>query len=109
MDCRSLIRSWFEKWESGDFETLPLSDDFQHTSPYGLVDGKADYLSLIKGNRAAFLGKTFKINEEVFDGNRAVVRYTMATATGTMEISEWFHCENDLIKAVISYYNISKS
>lgn len=101
-----LIHQWFSLWESGDFHALPLTDNFAHTSPYGTIEGKAAYMDLVEANKAQFLGNRFEIHEVLTDGNKACARYTMHALSFSMEVSEWFYFEGDLIREIVSYYNI---
>ena len=102
----ALVQEWFKIWEKGNFEGLPLSDDFKHTSPYGTISGKQAYLDVVHSNRNKFLGNRFEIHDTFYNGNKACVRYTMISPGFSMEVSEWFYCQDDLITAIISYYNI---
>ena len=38
---KDLVKKWFEVWENGDFQNIPVTEDFKHTSPFGTIDGKA--------------------------------------------------------------------
>ncbi len=29
---KTLIKEWFEKWQTGDFYHLPIAENFSHTS-----------------------------------------------------------------------------
>ena len=106
METQSLVRSWFEKWTNGEFTSLPLADEFRHTSPYGTIQGKAAYLQLVESNRDKFLGNRFEVKDELFGSGQACVRYTMHAPEFTMEVSEWFFIGEGLIQEIVSYYNI---
>ena len=54
MELREIVKSWFYKWEEGDYLTLPLAEEFEHTSPYGVIKGKQTYLNLVKENEEKF-------------------------------------------------------
>ena len=108
MDIRELVHSWFEIWKTGDFESLPLAENFSHTSPYGTIKSKAEYFALAHANRDTFLGNTFEIHEMLFDQHKACVRYTMRSPTGTLEVSEWIYEANGLIAKIIAYYNLEE-
>ena len=41
-----LVKVWFERWESGDFHDLPITEDFRHTSPFGTIEGKKAYIEI---------------------------------------------------------------
>ncbi|MHA2055781.1 MAG: nuclear transport factor 2 family protein, partial [Candidatus Hodarchaeales archaeon] len=95
MELKELVRLWFQKWEEGDIENIPIEENFRHTSPYGIVDGKKSYLSLVEANRDAFLGNHFELHDEIYDQNSACVRYTMRSGDFSMEVSEWFFMGKD--------------
>lgn len=106
MDIRELVHKWFEKWETGDYLNIPVADSFIHTSPYGIIDGKEAYLKLVEANKDKFLDNKIEIHDEIYDVDRACVRYTITQGDFTMEVSEWLYKGEDLIEEIISYYNI---
>lgn len=106
MELKKLVGSWFDKWRQGDFHHLPISDNFRHTSPYGTINGKQDYISLVESNKDKFLGYRFEIHDEIYEGSRACVRYTAIQGDFTLEVSEWYFTSSDLIEEIIAYYNI---
>lgn len=106
MDIRELVRAWFKAWDEGNYEGIPVTDNFIHTSPYGTIDGKKLYLALVKANKEKFLGNRIEIHDELYAGDRACVRYTITNSAFTMEVSEWLYAGKGLIKEIISYYNI---
>lgn len=106
MNIKELVESWFAIWENGDFEKLPLSDQFKHTSPYGTILGREAYMELIRANKSKFLGHRFEFRDTLFEGNRACIRYTTSKASFTMEVSEWHYAKDGLIEEIMSYYNI---
>jgi len=108
MDIKELVKTWFELWKTGNFEALPLAEDFTHTSPYGKVNGKEAYLDLARANKEAFTGNRFEIHEMLFDAHKACIRYTMISPTGTLEVSEWIYEEQGLISKIIAYYNLEE-
>jgi len=108
MNIEDLVHTWFELWGTGDFESLPLAEDFTHTSPYGTIHSKAEYLALASANRDVFLGNTFEIHEMLFDEHIACIRYTMRSPTGKLEVSEWIYEEKGLIGKIIAYYNLEE-
>ncbi len=106
MNTKQLVKSWFDKWESGDFLDLPISGDFQHTSPYGVISGKQQYLELVQANVDKFLGHRFVIHDEFYGHDRACVRYTTMKDDFRLEVSEWHYLGQGLIKEIVAYYNI---
>ncbi|MFW9787764.1 MAG: nuclear transport factor 2 family protein [Candidatus Thorarchaeota archaeon] len=108
MELRELVKLWFRKWEEGDFENIPIEENFQHTSPYGTIEGKKSYLSVVDANRDAFLGNTFELHDEIYDQKKACVRYTMRSGDFSMEVSDWFFAGESKIEKIVSYYNVGK-
>ena len=106
METRQLIKSWFDKWESGDFLNLPVSDSFKHTSPYGVIEGKEAYINLVEANKDKFLGHRFDIHDALYQDNRACVRYTGIKEDFKLDVSEWYIIKDGLIDEIIAYYNI---
>ena len=103
---KELVENWFSKWESGDFLQLPISDDFEHQSPFGIIKGKQDYLDLVKANESKFLGYRFIIHDAIYEKDKACVRYTAIQNDFTLDVSEWYRCQDGLIKQVVAYYHI---
>lgn len=106
MEIRALVDSWFQKWESGDFQNLPIAEDFQHTSPYGIISGKGPYLELVAANLDKFLGHKFIIHDQIYEGNRGCIRYTALKDDFRLEVSEWHYERNGLIQEIVAHYNI---
>ncbi len=108
MDLKELINSWFSKWEEGDFYNLPITENFKHTSPFGTIDGKKQYISLVEANKDKFLGYRFELHDEIFEKEKACVRYTATQGDFTLDVSEWYYAENGLIERIVSYYHIGE-
>jgi len=103
-----LVKKWFDKWEEGDFTNLPISENFKHTSPFGTINGKTEYISLVKENEDKFLGYRFEIHDKIFDNDRACVRYTAIQGDFKLDVSEWYYIKHDLIEEIIAYYHIGE-
>lgn len=98
---------WFRKWNTGDFLDLPLSEDFTHTSPFGVVEGKQAYMELIQQNKEKFLGYTFTIHDALYEDHRGCIRYTAQQGDDfSLEVSEWHYVKDGLIQAIIAHYHI---
>lgn len=106
MTTQELVKKWFESWEQGDFQNIPISDEFKHTSPYGTFEGKLEYLDLVRSNKDKFLGHRFEIHDELHGQNKACVRYTVLSEGFQLDVSEWFYINGGLIQEIIAYYNI---
>ena len=108
MKIKEIVQNWFKMWESGDFEKLTLCDDFKHTSPFGTTEGKETYLNLVREHKDKFLGYQFDIQDEMYESDKACVRYTAIQGDFRMDVSEWHYLENDLIKEIVAYYHIGE-
>jgi hypothetical protein len=101
-----LVKTWFEMWSTGDYRSLPLAGEFTHTSPYGTIEGREEYLRIVADNEDQFLGFEFQILDELYDADKASVRYTARSGDHVLEASEWFFGDGENISSIISYYNI---
>ena len=86
MDAKNIVRLWFEKWEQADIQHLPIAEDFIHTSPYGTITGKAQYLELVEANLDKFLGHRFEIHDEIYQADKGCVRYTATKEDFILEV-----------------------
>jgi len=106
---KALIEKWFKLWYEGNYENLPLAEDFSHTSPFGTIEGKETYLDLVRENEDKFLGYTFTIHDSLFGEDSACVRYTGSQGEEfSLDVSEWYYAEKGLIKSIVSYYHIGE-
>jgi hypothetical protein len=106
MNIEGLVDTWFKIWEKGNFEDLPISEDFIHTSPYGTIKGKQTYMSLVNDNRDKFLNHTFKIHDILYNNTKACIRYSAIQKDFKLEVTEWHYAKNNLINKIVAYYNI---
>lgn len=103
---KTLIKTWFQLWQTGSFKDLPISDNFRHQSPFGTITGKQAYLALVESNKDKFLGYQFIIHDMVTAGDKVCVRYTAIQNEFRLDVSEWHYINGDLIEKVIAYYHI---
>ncbi|ALM06599.1 hypothetical protein SB49_01305 [Sediminicola sp. YIK13] len=108
MGIKDLVKRWFDLWESGDFNSLPIAENFKHSSPFGTIVGKKTYLELVATNKDKFLGHKFELHEALYGENRAGVRYTTTQGDFSMEVSEWYYVQDNLILEIIAYYHIGE-
>ena len=85
---------------------LPLADNFRHISPYGTIVGKIKYLQLVEANKEQFLGYRFEIQDALYAGNKACVRYSAIKDNFRMEVSEWHYISYGRIEKIVAYYNL---
>ncbi len=108
MTTKTLIKTWFATWEEGDFQSIPVSDDFRHTSPFGTIEGKTAYLELVEKNRDKFLGYKFVIHDALYGNDSACVRYTATQGAFKLDVSEWYYFRDNRISEIIAYYHIGE-
>ena len=108
MKSSEIVAIWFAVWESGDYPNLPITEKFCYTSPFGKIEGRSKYISLVEKNKDKFLGYKFKIKDEIYGENGACVRYTAVQGDFELEVSEWYYFEGNLINSIYSYYHIGE-
>jgi len=108
MDLKKLVKKWFDNWEAGDYYNLPITEGFKHTSPFGTINGKKEYLRLVEENKDKFLGYRFEIHDEIYNKDKACVRYTAIQKDFNLDVSEWYFAGNNLIEEIIAYYHIGE-
>ena len=108
MESISLVKEWFDKWEKGDFLRLPISENFRHTSPFVTIYEKKQYLNLVEENKDKFIGYRFEIRDEIYNENKTCVRYIAIQGDFTLDVSEWYYFENNLIEEIVAYYHIGE-
>ncbi|MTI20523.1 nuclear transport factor 2 family protein [Fulvivirga sp. RKSG066] len=106
MNAKEITHQWFDSWNTGTLENLPLTENFEHHSPYGIIRGKEEYLKLVNANRDKFLGNKIEIIDELYSEDKAAVRYIVSKDDFSMAVSEWLYIKNGLIDTIHAYYNI---
>ncbi len=106
MTAKQLAHAWFEKWRQGDYQHLPITDDFIHTSPYGTIHGREAYLALVEANKDKFLGHEFQSHDLLSADDRACIRYTAVQGDFRLEVTEWHYVSQGKIREIVAYYNI---
>lgn len=105
-NIKQIVHQWFSIWESGNYRELPISANFCHISPFGTIDGKENYMDLIQANEDKFIGYKFELLDELYDMEKACVRYRCTQGDFELEVSEWYEIKGNLISNVIAYYHI---
>ncbi len=99
-----LARGWIEAWIRMDLDWLRtnLALDFVHTSPFGRLEGRNEYLDTVSAIARAHEHELVII-DVVADGDRAAVRFENRTPQGTVHTCDWVSVARDRITAVHSY------
>ena len=108
MDITTLVDTWFECWRNGNYQDLPLAEDFSHSSPFGTITGKKAYLELVAANPDKFLGTTITILDRLEGSHSACVRYHLEQEDFQMEVSEWIYAKDGLVRSIHAYYHIGE-
>lgn len=102
----SVSKLWFSRWQEGDVENIPLTDNFVHKSPYGAIQGKQAYLDIVNANRDMFLNHRFEIHDVILEADKCCIRYTAIQGDFKLDVTEWHYYAADLISEIVAYYNI---
>lgn len=99
-----LTRQWILIWNDGDPGSLPLADDFQHTSPYGHIEGRKRYLEIVVPLAKKNVSE-LTIEDVLVSGTQSVVRYQVANPSGeTIQACDWLTFSEGKLARVRSYY-----
>ncbi len=108
MSTKELVKIWFAKWRDGDYLDLPIAENFKHTSPFGTIDGKEQYITLVDQNKDKFLDYQFVVHDAIYEPEKACVRYTAIQDDFTLDVSEWYYFSGEAISEIVSYYHIGE-
>lgn len=105
--AEQLARAWIQGWIDGDPDSIPLANDFVHTSPFGTIEGRDIYLEKIKPASSANVAKLTILRTMGAD-DQAVVRFDMETRHGTIPCVDWVTVNGDRITSVHSFYDATQ-
>jgi len=103
-DARELARAWIEGWNHGQPDDLPLAPEFTHTSPFGVFEGRERYLAWIKPMAEQNV-TSLEVVDTLGGPDQAVIRFRMATPSGSVEVCDWVQARDGLIIAITSFYH----
>ncbi len=98
---REVAELWLAAFQQKDISLLKLAEEFVHTSPFGEIHGRDEYLELVKANEEAFFSNEIEVVDFVGNQGRYVVRYIV----GDMPACDWIYVDENRIVAVYSYYH----
>ena len=103
-----VVQKWIDCWNSGNIEELPITGDFVHTSPFGVIESRQRYLEIVNRNKSDFLGNELIVTHQIEEENRVCIQFSQKNHnTGLeMDVCEWYELEGNLIKAIRSFYNV---
>ncbi len=103
-DAERLAREWIEGWIRGTPDEIPLATGFTHSSPFGRVSGRKEYLEWVKPLAAKNVA-SLKILKAVGSEAEAAIWFEMTTPNGTVPCCDWVEVKNGEILAVTSFYD----
>ena len=104
--AEQLAVTWIECWNRGDPDAIPLAESFTHTSPFGRVAGREEYLEWVKPLARQNVTE-LKILRTLGDDEQAVIHFVMQTPGGPVEVCDWIVADGDRIAAIHSFYDAS--
>lgn len=102
-----LAREWIEGWIAGKPNEIPLAPEFTHSSPFGVVNGRDNYLEWVKPLSAENV-TSLKIVKTLGGDDEAVIWFEMMTPTGLVLCCDWVRTEGGEIVAIQSFYDASE-
>jgi SnoaL-like domain len=99
-----LARTWLRAWDTGDLSLLRLAPDFVHTSPFGRIEGREEYLRIVEPmSRKSVVA--IRVKDVIEGDGKAAIAYELETSAGTVEACDWIFVENGLIREINAYYD----
>lgn len=103
----NLATIWIERWNEGAPDSIPLAEDFAHTSPFGRVEGREKYLEWVKPLAAKNVTE-LRILRTLSSGNEAVIHFEMETPNGPVQVCDWVVVADGEIKEIHSFYDATE-
>lgn len=97
---------WIEAWVRMDMAWLRrhLAPDFVHVSPFGRLEGRDTYLSVVEPMARKSVAELV-VKDVIASRDRAVVQFENRTPKGTVDSCDWVRIEDGLIKEIRSFYD----
>lgn len=105
-EAEALARAWIDGWNAGKPDDIPLANDFSHTSPFGTVSGRDDYLAWVKPLAAQNV-TSLNIVKTMAEGKACAVWFEMGTPNGVVNVCDWVETQDGQIVAITSFYDAS--
>lgn len=101
---RKLVDAWFDAFREKDISKLEIAEDFIHTSPFGVIEGRQVYLDMVRENSEAFFSPVIKILDVIEEGDKFSVRYLVDGNPAC----DCIYVRNGQISEIYSYYHVGK-
>lgn len=102
--AKDLAHQWIDGWIKGDPDSIPLAENFIHTSPFGRLEGRDHYLEIVKPMAAENVAD-LKIIKVLGEGNEAVIWFNMHHPNGIIPSCDWIRTEGGKIVEIQSFYD----
>ncbi len=111
LNLHPVVKKWFDCWETGNTQELPIAEDFSHTSPFGTIKSKKRYMEIVDNNKKDFLGNTLRVTKQIREGDTVCVQFEQKNGNTGLEMTvcEWYEIEGNLIREIRSFYNIGNA
>ena len=86
--AEQLARAWIDGWNAGKPDDLPLAADFTHSSPFGVMHGRDNYLQWVKPLAAKNV-TSLKILRTIAGDKEAAIWFEMGTLSGPVKCCDW--------------------
>ena len=100
----TLAKTWLELWNKGEPERLPLTEDFVHSSPFGKIQGRQNYLEWVIPLARKNVTRLAVI-KTLGNADEAVIQFEMHTPEGIVPVCDWITVEGDKITSIHSFYD----
>lgn len=101
-----LARGWIDAWIRMDLEWLRefLSPDFVHTSPFGRLEGRDQYLQTVVPLARKSV-RELVIQEVIASGDQAAIWFENRTPGGVVPSCDWVRTRAGIILEIRSFYD----
>ena len=103
-EAEQLARAWIDGWNAGKPDEIPLARDFVHTSPFGVIRGRDEYLAKVKPMAAKNV-TSLRILKTLGGEDEAVIRFEMMTPNGLVQVCDWVETADGEIVSITSFYD----
>lgn len=106
-NAERLAITWIDLWNKGQPEAIPLAETFAHTSPFGRIEGRENYLEKVKPMAKRNV-TSLNVVRTLARSNQAVIHFEMQTPKGTIQVCDWITVEGDHISEIHSFYDATE-
>jgi len=106
MTVEQIVSTYYDAWKSrtGDFSSVPFSDDFEFRGPVASFDNAAAYREM--ASRAGALVTAFDVRHQFIEGDRAcsIIDWEMALPVAPMTAAEILEvADGELVRGELIY------